>query len=59
MMNVGKITGSIFSCSINELIDQDVRFDKIPEEFLSEDGTDDLYDGEVEIYKYNDKCDTF
>jgi hypothetical protein len=54
------MTGTLFSCSINELIEKDERFSVIPEEILNKIGDiDEQHDGEVEVYKYNDGCPTF
>ena len=54
MLLVERTTGSLYSESINKLIDKDERFSEIPDELLEEVGNlDDMYDGDVEIHKYN------
>lgn len=54
MLLVERTIGSLYSESINKLIDTDMRFSEIPEELLEEVGDlDGAYDGDVEIHKYN------
>lgn len=60
MMSQGRTAGSLFNCSINELIDRDERFSVVPEEFVNKIGEiDEQHDGEIEVYKYNDGRPTF
>lgn len=60
MLLVERTIGSLYSESINKLIDTDMRFSEIPEELLEEVGDlDGSYDGDVEIHKYNVGHDMF
>lgn len=60
MLINGRMIGSSFKDTINDLINTDKRFDSIPDEVMMEVLlSDDLHDGEVEVFKYNDRCDTF
>lgn len=60
MLLVERTIGSLYSESINKLIDTDMRFNEIPEELLEEVGDlDGVYDGDVEIHKYNVERDIF
>lgn len=55
-----KTVGSLFRDTINRLIDTDVRFSEIPDELAEEVGSlDEVYEGDVEVYKYNVKRDVF
>jgi hypothetical protein len=52
--------GRIFRDVINQLIDKDIRFDEIDSEILIEvEGDDDLFQRDIEVYKYGVQCDMF
>lgn len=52
--------GRIFRDVINQLIDKDIRFDEIDSEILIEvEGEDDLFQRDIEVYKYGVQCDMF
>jgi hypothetical protein len=60
MQEESRIDGSLFRDIINKLIDTDKRFDTVPEELVGGVGNiDEIYEGDIEVYKYNVECGTF
>lgn len=52
--------GRIFRDVINQLIDKDIRFEEISPDILIEvDSDDDLFQRDIEVYKYGIDGDTF
>ena len=52
--------GRIFRDVINQLIDKDIRFEEISPDILIEvDSDDDLFQRDIEVYKYGIDSDAF
>lgn len=52
--------GRIFRDVINQLIDKDIRFEEISPDILIEvDSDDDLFQRDIEVYKYGIDSDVF
>ena len=52
--------GRIFRDVINQLIDNDIRFEEISPDILIEvDSDDDLFQRDIEVYKYGIDSDVF
>lgn len=52
--------GRIFRDIINQLIDKDIRFEEIDSDILVEvEDKDDLFQRDIEVYKYGVQCDLF
>ena len=52
--------GRIFRDVINQLIDKDIRFEEISPDILIEvDNDDDLFQRDIEVYKYGIDSDVF
>ena len=52
--------GRIFRDVINQLIDKDIRFEEISPDILIEvDSDDDLFQRDIEVYKYGIDSDIF
>ena len=52
--------GRIFRDVINQLIDKDIRFEEISPDILIEvDSDDDVFQRDIEVYKYGIDSDVF
>lgn len=52
--------GRIFRDVINQLIDKDIRFEEISPDILIEvDNDDDVFQRDIEVYKYGIDSDMF